>query len=115
MTTPTARRAPVLRFLDEPAPCRVCSITTVFAKLGGRIPMHPMCDIRAWLAEPDADALADATALLSRVLGPLSTSTAPPVLPEEVGPCQSCHRPMRRYGPWAASSHCSRCRKEPPR
>ena len=71
-----------IKWLDEPVPCRRCGLPCITVKVGGRMPMHPSCDPRYWLADtvPEPAEVSEAIYVLADALGPLTRNPpAPPV------------------------------------
>ena len=102
----------VLAFLDVPAECRRCDWPAYTKRLGGRVPMHPMCDPDAWVDAVPLGELLDLMHLLGeRFGGAVRDPPVPKALPHEIGPCMRCHRSCRRYGPFGAM-FCTDCRKK---
>lgn len=101
-----------IKFLHEPEACRKCGTPTVTLKVGGRTPLHVMCDTRP---VPDMDArefVDEVLTVLANVLGPVTMNpTTPQIRPKDIGFCVTCRRPTRRYGPWATPL-CPHCREQ---
>lgn len=118
---PRTKPARVLKFYDEPQPCRKCGEPCLTVKLGGRTPLHLACDHRDALRVLDLHQVAELVADIAEIFavtpwgwpaGPLVINPPiPPPRPYEMGPCRRCQRQTRLYGDFGRPL-CNECEEK---